>query len=58
MKGKRFERGWRIKDIRGKQDAGLMHLYRQNNKAARRVVDKMINYMEADMYNNMKEDGG
>ena len=44
---------------RGRQpNAGLLNLYGQKKKAARRAVDKMTNNMEEKVYNKLHEDGG
>ena len=37
---------------------GLLHLYGQKKKTARRAVDKARNNMEEEVYNKLQEDGG
>ena len=57
VKRRRFGRGEKIKE-RGRQpDVGLLHLYEQKKKAARRALDKVRNDLE-EVYNKLEEDGG
>ena len=45
--------------VNGNQpDGGMLHLYRQKKKAAKRAVYKTRNDMEADLYNKIDEDAG
>ena len=45
--------------VNGNQpDGGMLHLYGQNKKAAKRAVDKARNDMEADVYTKLDEDAG
>ena len=37
---------------------GLMHLYGEKKKAARRAVDRARRSMEEELYRNLVEDGG
>ena len=50
----------RIEKIKGRvrqPDVGLLHLYGQQKKAARRAVEMARNNME-EVYNKLEEDGG
>ena len=45
--------------VNGNQpDGGMLHLYGQKKKAAKRPVDKARNDMEADLYTKLDEDAG
>ena len=48
----------KIKDRERRPDAGLLHMFGQMKRAARIVVDKVINDMEEEVYNKLEEDGG
>ena len=48
----------KTKDRRRQLDVGLLHLYGQNKKAARRVGDKGRNNMEEGVYHKLEEDVG
>ena len=45
--------------VNGNQpDGGMLHLYGQKKKAAKKAVDKARNDMEADLYTKLDEDAG
>ena len=48
----------KIKDKGAQPDAGMMHLYGQNKKAARRAVDNVRNDIEVNVYIKLEEDVG
>ena len=48
----------KIKVIGNQPDEGMLHLYGQKKKAAKRAVDKARNDMEADLYTKLDEDAG
>ena len=47
-----------IKVIGNQSDGGMLHLYGQRKKAAKRTVDKARNDMEAHLYTKLDEDSG
>ena len=47
-----------FRDRGAKPPAGLMHLYSQKKKAARRAVDRARRSMEEELYQKLDEDGG
>ena len=45
--------------VKGNQpDGGMLHLYGQKKKAAKKAVDKARNDMEANLYTKLDEDAG
>ena len=47
-----------IKVNRNQPDGGMLHLYGQKKKAAKKAVDKARNAMEADLYTKLDEHAG
>ena len=48
----------KIKVNGNRPDGGMLHLYGQKKKAAKKAVDKARNDMEADLYTKLGEDAG